>query len=67
MGARRAAVRTLIFQVGLTQLLTQQVSVLLVAVVNIQQYLLRLPAYKARRSSNAWLVSMCDKGGNIIN
>ena len=67
MRALRTAIKTLILSVGLSHLLTKQVPVLLVAMEDLQHDLLRLAADKARRSSNAWLVSMCDKGGNIIN
>ena len=58
MRALRTAIKTLIFSVALSCLLTKQVPVLLVAMENIQHDLLRLSAYKARRSSKAWLVSM---------
>ena len=58
MRALRAAIKTPILSVALSHLLTKQVPVLLVAMENIQQDLLRLSAYKGRRSSNAWLVSI---------
>ena len=68
MRGLRAAIKTLIFSVVLTNLLTNQFTELLVAVVNIQQYLLCLSADKVRRSSNTWLMLiMCDKGGNMTD